>query len=65
MFFLSLFIRFVSDCVVLFYLLENCKYFGADFVHDGSRNPVSPPPYIDPYALLEDERISGINSRLN
>ncbi|KAJ4886250.1 hypothetical protein Rs2_25998 [Raphanus sativus] len=41
-------------------------YFGADFVHDGSRNPVSPPPpYIDPYALLEDERISGINSRLN
>ncbi|KAF8096646.1 hypothetical protein N665_0304s0011 [Sinapis alba] len=40
-------------------------YFGADFVHDGSRTPVSPPPYIDPYALLEDERISGIGSRLN
>ncbi|KAL0715492.1 hypothetical protein Bca4012_064814 [Brassica carinata] len=37
-------------------------YFGADFVHDGSRTPVSPPPYIDPYALLEDERI---NPRLN
>ncbi|KAF8093648.1 hypothetical protein N665_0381s0008 [Sinapis alba] len=33
-------------------------YFGADFIHDGSRTPVSPPPYIDPYALLEDERIN-------
>ncbi|ESQ30473.1 hypothetical protein EUTSA_v10011774mg [Eutrema salsugineum] len=40
-------------------------YFGADFVHDGSRTPVSPPPYIDPYALLEDERISGIDPRVN
>ncbi|XP_023645679.1 uncharacterized protein LOC17897344 isoform X2 [Capsella rubella] len=40
-------------------------YFGADFVHDGSRTPVSPPPYIDPYSLLEDERISGIDPRLN
>ncbi|KAF3542994.1 hypothetical protein DY000_02010296 [Brassica cretica] len=40
-------------------------YFGADFIHDGSRTPVSPPPYIDPYTLLEDERISGINPRLN
>ncbi|KAL1192593.1 hypothetical protein V5N11_008664 [Cardamine amara subsp. amara] len=40
-------------------------YFGADFVHDGSRTSVSPPPYIDPYALLEDERISGMDPRLN
>ncbi|CAA7048350.1 unnamed protein product [Microthlaspi erraticum] len=40
-------------------------YFGADFIHDGSRTPVSPPPYIDPYALLEDERISGIDPRVN
>uniref|UniRef100_A0A1J3HCU2 Tubulin alpha-6 chain n=1 Tax=Noccaea caerulescens TaxID=107243 RepID=A0A1J3HCU2_NOCCA len=40
-------------------------YFGADFVHDGSRTPVSPPPYIDPYTLLEDERISGIDPRVN
>ncbi|CAN6988809.1 unnamed protein product [Brassica oleracea var. botrytis] len=40
-------------------------YFGADFIHDGSRTPVSPPPYIDPYTLLEDERVSGINPRLN
>ncbi|CAE5959797.1 unnamed protein product [Arabidopsis arenosa] len=40
-------------------------YFGADFVHDGSRTPVSPPPYIDPYALLEDERISGMDPRVN
>ncbi|CAN8288400.1 unnamed protein product [Cochlearia groenlandica] len=40
-------------------------YFGADFVHDGSRTPVSPPPYIDPYSLLEDERISGFDPRLH
>ncbi|KAL4383967.1 hypothetical protein GQ457_15G015310 [Hibiscus cannabinus] len=40
-------------------------YFGSSFIHDGSTTPVSPPPYIDPYALLEDERISGTASRLN
>ncbi|CAN0920870.1 hypothetical protein LINGRAHAP2_LOCUS32309 [Linum grandiflorum] len=34
--------------------------FGSSFVHDGSATPVSPPPYIDPYALLEEERISAI-----
>ncbi|CAN1760755.1 hypothetical protein LINPERHAP1_LOCUS7651 [Linum perenne] len=34
--------------------------FGSSFVHDGSITLVSPPPYIDPYALLEDERISAI-----
>jgi hypothetical protein len=33
-------------------------YFGPTFVHDGSRTPISPPQYIDPFALLEDERIS-------
>ncbi|KAL6654112.1 hypothetical protein ACP70R_007577 [Stipagrostis hirtigluma subsp. patula] len=33
-------------------------YFGPSFVHDGSKAPVSPPPYIDPYELLEDERLS-------
>ncbi|KAM7482398.1 hypothetical protein LguiB_006981 [Lonicera macranthoides] len=35
-------------------------YFGATFVHDGTDpdTPVAPPPYVDPYALLEDERIS-------
>uniref|UniRef100_A0A453HYZ7 Tubulin alpha-6 chain n=1 Tax=Aegilops tauschii subsp. strangulata TaxID=200361 RepID=A0A453HYZ7_AEGTS len=33
-------------------------YFGQSFVHDGSKKPVAPPPYIDPYELLEDDRIS-------
>ncbi|XP_066338222.1 uncharacterized protein [Miscanthus floridulus] len=33
-------------------------YFGPSFVHDASKTPVSPPPYIDPYELLEDERLS-------
>ncbi|KQJ88233.1 hypothetical protein BRADI_4g16510v3 [Brachypodium distachyon] len=33
-------------------------YFGQSFIHDGSSKPVTPPPYIDPYALLEDDRIS-------
>ncbi|KAF8694485.1 hypothetical protein HU200_038230 [Digitaria exilis] len=33
-------------------------YFGPSFVHDASKNPVSPPPYIDPYELLEDERLT-------
>ncbi|WVZ51274.1 hypothetical protein U9M48_002431 [Paspalum notatum var. saurae] len=33
-------------------------YFGPSFVHDASKTPVSPPPYIDPYELLEDERLT-------
>ncbi|XP_062197113.1 uncharacterized protein LOC133900049 [Phragmites australis] len=33
-------------------------YFGPSFVHDASKMPVSPRPYIDPYELLEDERLS-------
>ncbi|KAL2537279.1 hypothetical protein Fot_18670 [Forsythia ovata] len=32
-------------------------YFGSSFVHDGSETPVNSPQYIDPYALLEEERI--------
>ncbi|XP_059446048.1 uncharacterized protein LOC132177651 [Corylus avellana] len=40
-------------------------YFGPTFVHDASKTPISPPPYIDPYALLEDERISQIAPRVN
>ncbi|XP_004496810.1 uncharacterized protein [Cicer arietinum] len=35
-------------------------YFGPSFVHDGSKMSLSPPQYVDPYALLEDERISQI-----
>ncbi|KAI3509461.1 hypothetical protein L1887_24747 [Cichorium endivia] len=33
-------------------------YFGPKFVHDGSTKQIQLPQYIDPYALLEDERIS-------
>ncbi|XP_077233985.1 uncharacterized protein LOC143876180 isoform X2 [Tasmannia lanceolata] len=32
-------------------------YFGPGFVHDASNMDVAPPPYIDPYKLLEDERL--------
>lgn len=40
-------------------------YFGSTFVHDGSSTPISPPQYIDPYALLEEERISQTAPRIN
>ncbi|XVF44946.1 hypothetical protein PTKIN_Ptkin02bG0163900 [Pterospermum kingtungense] len=40
-------------------------YFGPSFIHDASKTPISPPQYIDPYALLEDERISQMAPRLN
>ncbi|XP_038681261.1 uncharacterized protein LOC119982124 isoform X2 [Tripterygium wilfordii] len=33
-------------------------YFGTTFIHDGSQTAISPPQYVDPYELLEDERIS-------
>lgn len=32
-------------------------YFGPDFIHDGSRYPISPPEYVDPYDLLEDQKL--------
>ncbi|KAI0493319.1 hypothetical protein KFK09_027596 [Dendrobium nobile] len=35
-------------------------YFGPTFVHDASKISASPPPYIEPYELLKDERISEI-----
>ncbi|KAJ6802062.1 uncharacterized protein M6B38_195055 [Iris pallida] len=41
------------------------SYFGPSFVHDGSRMQLPPPPYVDPYALLEDERISPIAPSVN
>jgi len=41
------------------------QYFGPTFVHDASKMATSPPQYVDPYALLEDERISQIAPRLN
>ncbi|XP_061355639.1 uncharacterized protein LOC133300155 [Gastrolobium bilobum] len=40
-------------------------YFGPSFVHDASKMSLSPPQYVDPYALLEDERMSQIAPRLN
>ncbi|XP_030522851.1 uncharacterized protein LOC115735634 isoform X1 [Rhodamnia argentea] len=40
-------------------------YFGPTFVHDASKVQVSPPQYVDPYALLEDERISQTAPRVN
>ncbi|XVF01418.1 hypothetical protein REPUB_Repub04eG0087400 [Reevesia pubescens] len=40
-------------------------YFGPSFIHDGNNTSVSPPQYIDPYALLEDERISQTAPRVN
>ncbi|XP_041010963.1 uncharacterized protein LOC121254848 [Juglans microcarpa x Juglans regia] len=40
-------------------------YFGPTFVHDAGKTPISPPQYIDPYALLEEERISQIAPRVN
>ncbi|XP_051146659.1 uncharacterized protein LOC127262161 [Andrographis paniculata] len=32
-------------------------YFGPEFVHDGSTSTRAPPQYIDPYELLDEERI--------
>lgn len=40
------------------------QFFGPSFVHNGE-TPISPPPYVDPYALLEDERISQTAPRVN
>ncbi|KAK9077232.1 hypothetical protein SSX86_005569 [Deinandra increscens subsp. villosa] len=40
-------------------------YFGPKFVHDASTRQVYLPQYVDPYALLEDQRISEIAPRLN
>lgn len=40
-------------------------YFGPSFVHDASKMPVSPPPYIDPYTLLEDESLSQVAPHVN
>jgi hypothetical protein len=43
---------------ILINLVFCLQYFGPSFVHDASKNPGSPPPYIDPYELLEDERLT-------
>ncbi|XP_057788095.1 LOW QUALITY PROTEIN: uncharacterized protein LOC131005241 [Salvia miltiorrhiza] len=40
-------------------------YFGTEFVHDGSDHPIAPPPYVDPYELLEEERIYKTAPPLN
>lgn len=41
------------------------QYFGQDFIHDGTNTPIKPPQYIDPYELLEEERISQPAPPLN
>lgn len=51
--------RIKSRTSDLAFSLQN---FGPSFVHDASKNPVSPPPYIDPYELLEDERLTRPSS---
>ncbi|KAK6241217.1 hypothetical protein QQP08_007662 [Theobroma cacao] len=40
-------------------------YFGSSFIHDASETSISPPQYVDPFALLEDERISQTAPRVN
>ncbi|GAA0167623.1 hypothetical protein LIER_22511 [Lithospermum erythrorhizon] len=35
-------------------------YFGPAFIHDGRDTPITQPQYIDPYDLLEEERISKV-----
>ncbi|MCL7045361.1 hypothetical protein MKW94_012418 [Papaver nudicaule] len=35
-------------------------YFGPSFIHDATMRSSSPPPYIDPYVLLEEDRLSKI-----
>ncbi|EYU37543.1 hypothetical protein ABFS82_02G047300 [Erythranthe guttata] len=40
-------------------------YFGAEFIHDGTDAPVSMPQYVDPYALLEGDRIYKTAPLLN
>ncbi|GMQ01246.1 hypothetical protein CsSME_00047949 [Camellia sinensis var. sinensis] len=48
------------------YIVGTAPYFGQTFVHDASiRLPITPPQYIDPYTLLEDERISQTAPRKN
>ncbi|CAA0814245.1 Unknown protein [Striga hermonthica] len=40
-------------------------YFGPEFVHDGSETPITPPQYVDPYELLEEDRIYKTAPLLN
>ncbi|KAB2042709.1 hypothetical protein ES319_D02G234700v1 [Gossypium barbadense] len=61
-FFLS-FWPFILSTIAFFSALY--LYFGPSFIHDGSKTPVPPPQYIDPYTLLEDERISQTAPHVN
>ncbi|PUZ45170.1 hypothetical protein GQ55_8G200900 [Panicum hallii var. hallii] len=54
----TFFLAFGPLILVTVSLFAGLYYFGPSFVHDASKNPVSPPPYIDPYQLLEDERLT-------
>ncbi|XP_042010248.1 uncharacterized protein LOC121758887 [Salvia splendens] len=44
---------------------EGLGYFGTEFVHDGRDHPIAPPPYVDPYELLEEERMYKTAPPLN
>ncbi|XP_057719527.1 uncharacterized protein LOC130933948 [Arachis stenosperma] len=51
--------------ITVAFFLALYLYFGPTFVHDASKISLSPPQYVDPYALLEDEkRISQIAPQL-
>ncbi|CAI9104224.1 OLC1v1002855C1 [Oldenlandia corymbosa var. corymbosa] len=39
-------------------------YFGTSFIHDGRDSNINIPEYIDPYQLLEEERLSQTAPRL-
>lgn len=47
---------FILVTVAFFFALY--LYFGPAFIHDGSNSSLAHSQYIDPYALLEDERMS-------
>ncbi|KAL9686995.1 hypothetical protein QQ045_031391 [Rhodiola kirilowii] len=40
-------------------------YFGTTFIHVGTDKPVSMPQYVDPYTLLEDDRITQTAPRIS
>ncbi|KAG6471582.1 hypothetical protein ZIOFF_069026 [Zingiber officinale] len=62
----TFFLGFGPVMLVIFALfLALYIYLGPSFVHDASnRAPVSSPPHVDPYALLEEESLSQVAPNL-
>ncbi|KAG6473339.1 hypothetical protein ZIOFF_067254 [Zingiber officinale] len=62
----TFFLGFGPVILVIFALfLALYIYLGPSFVHDASsRAPVSSPPHVDPYALLEEESLSQVAPNL-